>query len=51
MQAFLVTAGVHHGGERYQPRDVPPLDCSSTVSAANASPVFIASRLFEEDNE
>jgi hypothetical protein len=51
MHALLVTVGVHHGGEAYQPRDVPPLDCSSIVSTANASPVFIVSRLFEEDNE
>jgi len=35
---------VHHGGEEHQPQNVPPLDCSSIVSAANASPVFIASR-------
>ena len=41
---FLVTAGVHNGGEEHQPRDAPPLDCSYAVSAANASPVFIASR-------
>jgi len=34
---------MHHGSEEHQPRDVPPLDCSSGVSAANASPVFIAS--------
>jgi len=47
----IVTTSVHHGGEEYQPRDMPPLDCSSTVFAANASPVFIASHLFEEDNE
>jgi len=43
MQAFLVTVGVHHSGKGCQPRDVPPFDCSSAVSAANASPVFIAS--------
>jgi len=42
---------VHHGGEEYPPRDMPPLDCSSIVFAANASPVFIASCLFEEENE
>jgi len=41
---FLVTAGVHHGGEEHRPRDAPPLDCSSVVSAANVSLVFIASR-------
>jgi hypothetical protein len=47
----IVTASVHHGGEEYPPRDMPPLDCSSIVFAANASLVFIASCLFEEENE
>ena len=45
---FLVTAGVHHGGEEHQPRDAPTLDCSS-----NASPVslLLAVFTFEEDHE
>jgi hypothetical protein len=51
MHALFVTVDVHHGGEEYRPRDMPPLDCSSTVSAANASLIFFSSRLFEEDNE
>jgi hypothetical protein len=41
MQAFSVTVGVHHDGEEHQPRDVPTLDCSSTVSEKNASPVSL----------
>ncbi|KAJ6932246.1 hypothetical protein NC651_007844 [Populus alba x Populus x berolinensis] len=41
---FKVRVGVHHGCEEHQPRDVPPLDCSSAVFTANASPAFIASR-------
>jgi hypothetical protein len=28
----IVTASVHHGGEEYQPRDIPPLNCSSQSS-------------------
>jgi len=47
----IVTASVHHGGEEYPPRDMPLFDCSSIVFATNASPVFIASYLFEEENE
>jgi hypothetical protein len=51
MHALFVTVSVHHGSEEYQLRDMPPFDCSSTVSVANASLIFFSSCLFEEDNE
>jgi len=49
MQAFSVTVGVHHGGEEHHPRDVPTLDCSSTVSEKKRLPcLFIASPFFKK---